>query len=751
MFDWLLNHPKSDYDAGKLSFASSLSPWLLAALICLAALAIGFSLWRRRHDLSANKLWTLWALQSTVAATLLSLIWQPSLTLESISAGENSVVVLLDSSASMQIETDGQSRFESARAELKDNLLPDLNELFTVNTATFGNELNWLDHLPQANVLNTFDQRSNITDALINVLDQARANPLTAVVLASDGSDNSNAINTEFWNKLSNYNIPVHTVGVGKTILTNDTEVVSVDLPTNAMPGSVQTARVTVQHGAQETLRVKVYSGDDIIAIQEKNIANIAGVSTVEIDINAAETGVQELRFEAEAAAGDIAPQNNSRSRLLQVGEEKRKVLYFEGEPRWEYKFIRRAMNKVQGISLVTILRTTPNKFYRQGIESPEQHANGFPNTKAELYLYDAVIVGNVEAVSLDPIQQQLLHDYVSERGGTLLMLAGDKALADGNWQNSPVARTLPVTLQNSNKPTFARVYAKATLTSAGNYSPITRFTNSPIDNETQWLALPEIADFQITGEPKPGANVLLSVTSDNRSHPLLAYQRYGNGNSYLLATSGTWRWQMQLPAEDQHHETFWRQLIHAIAATAPQQMQVTTDQQIYQDESQVVLSTKLFDKQFKPLSNGVVSATLIAPDGSKSNVTLNASAEEPGLYTANGNATQAGSWQININATNAENAVISSNTNWIYREDGTAEQYGLAQNDDFLKRIASSTQGNYYSLGDANSITETLRTARSGIVREQTFPLWNAPLFFLFLISVKLLEWFLRLRWGRL
>ena len=93
----------------------------------------------------------------------------------------------------------------------------------------------------------------------------------------------------------------------------------------------------------------------------------------------------------------------------------------------------------------------------------------------------------------------------------------------------------------------------------------------------------------------------------------------------------------------------------------------------------------------------------------------------------------------------------MSSATQWIYREDGTAEQYALAQNDTFLKRIASTTNGSYQTIENADDIAQALRTSRSGIVREQSLPLWNAPLFFVLLIGLKLMEWFLRLFWGRL
>jgi len=105
MFDWLFNYPKSDFDAGTFTFASSLDTWLLAGLILIAAVLLGWSLWRRRSQLSSGKLSALWVLQTLVAAIILTLIWRPTLKVDSISAGENSVAVLLDSSASRRRTT----------------------------------------------------------------------------------------------------------------------------------------------------------------------------------------------------------------------------------------------------------------------------------------------------------------------------------------------------------------------------------------------------------------------------------------------------------------------------------------------------------------------------------------------------------------------------------------------------------------------------------------------------------------------
>ncbi len=752
MFDWLFNFPRNDFEAGTLTFASGYPHWLLMVLLVAGAAALAVSLWIRRKHLSAARLWTLWILQFAVISVLLAMIWQPALEVKTLVPGENSVAVLLDNSASMRYQHNDSSRLQSARAALGDDVGPALSGNFDLTYGSFAADLSWQDNLEQ---LPPAGKRSNIAEALLQVLEQARAEPLAAVVLASDGSDNSRTLNNsdtnrQLWDKLAAFDVPVHTIGVGRESMPEDVEIVGIDLPPTTLPGSVERATVTMRHGTASSARIKVYAGDDIIAIKEHPLPGQAGETNVNIELDASDPGLQELRFEIEPDASDTIVQNNSRRKLLQVEEQQRRILYFEGEPRWEYKFIRRAVANSKSLSLVTILRTTPNKFYRQGIERPDQHADGFPSSKKELYAYDAVIIGNVESISLNAAQHQLIHDYVSERGGTLMMLAGSSALGDGGWQNSPVAKTLPVTMPDTGAITYARQRVKASLTASGARSPITRLDNDPQENLQRWEELPELADFQQTGAAKPGADVLLNGTTQTDSYPLLSTQRYGNGNTWLLASSGTWRWQMQLPSEDLRHETFWQQLLQAVASTAVSRLRVTTNEQVYLDNTQVEITTKVLNEEFEPASDAAITASLISPDGTRSEITLQASADTAGEYNTTIEAASAGSWQLDINATAGEQE-IGRKTRWVYREDGTAEAYGLPQNSAFLKRLSSSTGGQYWTTDNASGIAAAIRAARSGIVRQQTLPLWNAPFFFLLLLGIKLFEWLLRLLWGRL
>jgi uncharacterized membrane protein len=781
MFEWLFKYPLSDFEAGQISFASTWPVWLLWLALLIAALVLGASLWRQRHQLSAGRRLLLGTIQFAMLALIAALLWQPVLAVKALLPGENTVAVLVDNSASMAHQHAEQTRLQQALDSLDGGLLADLGRNFSVRLATFGNDLQWqqqLDTLPPPST------QSNIAGALLDVLGQARSQPLAAIVVATDGSDNSalfgagssagsGADKRSFWEQLASFDVPVHTLGVGREAMPEDVEIVDIDVADSTLPGSVEEARVTIRHGSQESVRVKVYAGEDIIALEDRTLSGSAGQSTLAIDLDANEAGLRELRFEVEADDTDPVPANNSRRRLLQVAEQQRRILYFEGEPRWEYKFIRRAVANAPGLALTTILRTTPNKFYRQGVSSAEQHADGFPDNKAELYTYDALIIGNVESISLTPVQQQLIHDYVSERGGSLLMLAGRNALADGGWQNSPVAAALPVEL-TSQSPGFERIHANATLTVSGMHSPITQLDKDPEANMKRWAEMPALADFQRTGPLKPGATALLGVELADGSYPLLAYQRYGKGNSYVLASSGTWRWQMQMPSEDQSHEVFWQQLLQSTSAAAIQRLQASTNKPVYLDDSRIEIVASYLDDEFEPVSNAELSATLTAPDGSSRTVPLIPSTVTAGAYRAEIDADIGGSWKIDVAAghntsettevrNTGESAIevpvnntdgntdVNTQTRWVYREDGSAENYALPQNAAFLRRVASETGGAYWPVQSVDGVAEAIREARSGIVRQQTLPLWNAPFFFLLLLGLKLLEWALRLYWGRL
>ena len=107
------------------------------------------------------------------------------------------------------------------------------------------------------------------------------------------------------------------------------------------------------------------------------------------------------------------------------VSDAKRKILYVEGEPRWQFRFLRRAEEDDPSVTIVSMLRTSENKIYRQGVSSPDELADGFPTKAEDLFGYSGIIIGSVAADYFTATQQELIREYVDRRGGGVLFLGG--------------------------------------------------------------------------------------------------------------------------------------------------------------------------------------------------------------------------------------------------------------------------------------------------------------------------------------
>ncbi len=148
--------------------------------------------------------------------------------------------------------------------------------------------------------------------------------------------------------------------------------------------------------------------------------------------------------------AGELVTENNAREALIDVRDRKEKILYFEGEPRFEYKFIRRAIPEGDNIIVTSLIRTADNKYMRQGVDGPDELVAAFPKTREELFAYRSLIIGSLEAAALTGDQHRMISEFVDRRGGGLLMLGGPRAFAEGGYAGTAVADVLPVVLDRN-------------------------------------------------------------------------------------------------------------------------------------------------------------------------------------------------------------------------------------------------------------------------------------------------------------
>ena len=748
MFELLFKYSRTTFEQGDFLFASGWPLWLLVVVSLAATIGIGYSLLQRRDSLSLVRLIALAGLQTAMVTLVLVLLWQPALSSDTLRAEDNIVALLLDTSASMAYGEAGESRLQQAVAALNDGVLEDLSATLETRLYAFSKDSITIDSLEQVPPPGA---ATHLGDAVLGVLREARTSALGAVVLISDGADNSNELDTARLAEIAGFGVPVYTVGVGRETIPEDVELESVIMTTQVTAGSRVSAQVSIRHARPGTVRLKVYDGDAILSSEELTLPDRDGVTTHWVDFDVGDVGVKDLRFVLDAIPGERNTVNNVQSRVIEVPAERRRILYIEGEPRWEYKFIRRAVEENSPIRLASLLRTTPNKFYRQGIDDPTELENGFPEDRETLFNYDALIIGSFEAAALTSEQLDNISAFVSERGGSLLMLAGLRGLADGGWGNSVVADVLPAHLPDIDAPTFVRLPVKVSLTPAGEDSLLTRLDSDRDANIALWEEMPDIADYQYLDGLKPGAETLLEVDIQGTNHPLLVHQRYGRGHAFILATGGTWRWQMQLPSEDQRHETFWRQMLRALVSSSPRPVVLSAERLFYADDTEITLRAEVKNKEYLPVANAAVSVSVTTDVGGPAQVIeMQAIPGEFGMYAATIQADRTGMYRFEVEARLGEESLGEARLA-VRRADGIVEHFQIQQNRSLLENLAKMTGGRYFSLDDLDALPETIQFSDAGILETKVLDLWNMPIVFLLLLLLKTGEWLLRLFWGRL
>jgi len=770
MFEFFFKYPRSVYARGHFSLLGAWPKWMLVVLILAAAVGLA---WLIRSRLSQAapvmrswRVWLIWGMQTLLAAVLLVLLWHPAITVAELKPQQNIIAVLVDDSRSMAISEDGSTRQAQAVQALQNGVLASLNRSFQTRLYRVDNVPARIDHLKdlKANAPST-----RLGDSLKQLSDETSDLPIGAVVLLSDGDDNSGGIGADAINALRARHIPVHTVGFGRERAAHDVELDDVVVAPRALADSRLAAKITLHQrgyaGAKINLTVRdVNSSGQVKVLASRAISlgpdgNLQ-TETLMFDIGGA--GAKTLQVAAGPLAGEENTANNALTRVVNVGSEPRRILYVEGEPRWEYKFIRQAEEDDRMVQIASMVRTSENKIYRQGISDSKELAGGFPSRAEDLFVYQGLIIGSVEAGYFTPGQQELIREFVDRRGGGLLLLGGQFALADGGWNASNLTDLLPTalptqagTFHREADPRNGTTHTTAELAPAGVDSIITRVVDDPAANIAKWKQLPYLMDYEDPGTPKPGAAVLANmITPEGRKLPLLITENFGHGRTAIMATGGSWRWQMSSPLGDTAHDLFWQQLLRWVVSDSPGHVSASVPAQMLLDNGAVTLTADVRDPQYNPAPDAKVEAHILGPSGVSALVEMTPVPNSPGQFQATWSAPKTGAYLTEVTAQRVDRATgkfkeLGRDVLTFQRMDGVAENFHTEQNRDLLEHLATQTGGRYWKPADLGKLAGAIPFSEAGVTMRETKDLWDLPLVFLILLLLRFSEWWLRRTWG--
>lgn len=756
LFEFLFKYKRIVFEKGDLSFAVGLSPMVLVVLVVGILGAGSFTYLRARGSLGWKWRSGLLALRLGALLVLLFCLLQPVIVVPSIVPQTSYVAVLVDDSRSMAIrDVDGRSRAESvARLLAPDaSFVAHLGEKFKLRFYRFSRQP---EAMTEAHSLTAAGSPTNLLSAVESVANDLKGVPLSALVVLSDGADHSTTDLSRTLQSLRARKLPVYVVGVGSEQFETDAEVVRVNVPRRILKGSSVTADLLVRVGRRLSRRIAVTVSEEgkVIASQELEVKASAEPQPVRLDFTPTMTGIVRYRFAVNVQPNELIAENNHQDAVIEVRDDIARVLYIEGEPRWEYGKLRHALAEDQQVNLVSVVRTARGKFYRQGIEKPDELIEGFPKSREELFRYEALILGSIEAGFFSFDQLKDIEAFVSERGGGLLMLGGNQSFSAGGYGITPLADVLPVVLRrerlaSTDSDNGVAAYAPV-VTPAGREHPVTRLKREDAANLQVWRALPPVTIPEPFGEVKPGATVLLEGQrrGERDRSVMLAFQRYGKGVSFAFTPSDSWRWQMEMDAADLSHETFWRQLVRYLVSFAADRVDVSTDSDAYDVMDDAHLKITVTDATFRPLTDAQAEVTVRTPAGRDVKVPAQVTLQSGGHYEASVPLPEPGVYRVEAAARRGNEILGRAQTivtaGELHREFRRAEQ-----NITLLQRLATETGGRYYRLDQAESLPEEITYIEGENSIRVAREIWDMPINFLLLVGLISAEWVLRKKKG--
>ena len=670
-------------------------------------------------------------------------------------AQQNVVGILIDDSRSMQLpesNTATGSRAERVRqtfANPDSPMMKALSEKFLVRTFRFSSST---ARVSAPGDLTFAGTQTRLANAIESARQELAGLPVSGLVLVTDGADTTDATVADALLASKAEALPVFTVGVGQETLAHDIQVGRVSTPRTALKGtSLLVDAVITQTGyAGQTVTLDVEDGGRIVGSQPVRLPADGDPVSVRVKFTAAEAGPRVFRLKVAPQPGEVVTQNNQRDVQIDIRDRKERILYYEGEPRFEMKFARQAIKDDQNLQLVTLQRTAENKHLRLDIDAAGvELAAGFPKTREELFAYRGLVLGSVEASAFNADQLRMISEFVDVRGGGLLLLGGARAFAEGGYIGTPLAEVMPVVMERAGG---AFTHLKVHPTRAGQAHAVTQLGDTEQASAERWKTMPPLSTVNLIETIKPGATALLS--GDRRSpararrarlRALRPRQVGGVPGAGLVDVADALDHPRRGPDP--------RELLASAAALAGGR-RARRGRNAAADRSRRARTAGDADRRRRRSAvrraerrqrGGPRQGTVRArPWTCRCSGPASATASTAPRFADRGRGLVRGEGGRHARRASRSAPAVAH----VRAVPDDAEYFDAAMHAPLLKRIAQETGGRFYTSDAMTSLPDDLKYSGRGVTAVEERELWHMPILLMTLVGIVCVEWGLRRMW---
>ncbi len=758
---------------------SSAPTWLL--LLAVAATIVGVVAVYRRdaRSLSWKRRWTLVALRLVSLAVLLVLLLQVTLSIDRTSLPY--IALMIDDSGSMEFQDDysdtpdaeaaaelsggkeAATRFALTQEMLTRNrgLLEQLAAKYRLRLYRFSDQAEPLrtDNPRDVGGLAKVIQELKATGqdtapaaAMRQVLDEFRGDSPTAIVVLTDGVSTRGDKNRlqRAASAANRQAVPLYVVGMGSTKAASDLKLTDVNVDEVAIVDETILFTANLQSQGFENrevfLELRDATSDERLVGQTIKLTETS--QPIELSYLPTVAGEFDYRIGVVPLDGEHITENNFEVRHVSVREGRIRVLLVDTLPRYEFRYVKHLLERSEGdsgsIELNTVLLDADPEW--TALDTSAAALQGrVPASADQLNQYDVIILGDVDPNMLSPTTQEGLRDFVREKGGGVVLIAGPKHNPHA-YRGTQIEPLIPIALDQVTAASFTQ-YSETGLrvepTLAGRRgTSLFRFGDNESLIAKSIASLPKLhSAFRIT-EATAGTSVLASDAKTNA--PIIVSRQHGAGRVVLHATDDLWKWRYR--SGDDIYGRYWISLIRFLSRSSllgrDNAAELMTNRETYDRGENVLFQLRFLDSRRQP-TDGNVSISVDRRGGASSILQLEPSPEFPDVYAGALPSPDEGTYHAWVTKPVFEDAPPSTD----FRVQQTGRELLVREMDLIgLRAAAKATRGRYYSLSTISRLVRDLPAGRAVAMESgKPIPLWSRPELLLLVVFLLALEWFLR------
>lgn len=604
---------------------------------------------------------------------------------------------------------------------------------------------------------------TNITAALEHLTREADADSIKSVYLITDGSHNQPDTLSPQEVAASLDNVPVFVVPIGDDKPLRDLILHRVDAPTTVVEKDsiVIDAIVTgFSCRGEETLAVLKHNGQPIdqqtLEFDRERIDR-----RVSFRVSADKLGRHEFELSVQPVDDEASTRNNVASMQVEVIKDKMQLLLAHRISHWEFQFLEQLFPRDKRVEF-DHLRFEPAIHATGAV----RRSGALPSDVNGWARYDAVILGDVSPDQLNRRSQEALAEYVRDRGGNLVVVAGRDNMPQAFAQQI-LAKLLPVEPDNRRRAKDSTYFLELTREGRGHNALMIEET--PEKSQKVWRniyrQLP-IHFLSTYSRPKPSARTLIEAIPrdvairSNRSgaedveSAFLCWHNVGAGRVVFLAAPATY--QLRFRRGDGYHHRFWGQLLRWVMAgelaSGSDRLRIRTDKAKYVYGDHVQVSVRMSDKDGQPVPDAKFEVVARPTEGAETVVEMTSDRRVPGEYRGTVEGLTPGSYRLQprgesiaqIIADSAEASVLIN-----VSASQSIEMLNTQCDRALLKQIAVITGGQVIPPTAMSEVLELTELSPEVSERVERQPLWNRWRYLFIVFGCLAVEWVFRKQLG--